>query len=307
MSGTCALEKKEKPGTDLAMHDEKATFTIMMNHTAMATSVLQHSRFDLKEFQDKWKKSRLSALKEVLGEKSAGISDEELLLKQVDTETKEKVLRKVFDNSRRLGLSVAKYLGLSWETSDLADLLPHVHVPCFSHPWRKHNSAYVLERSGCESFSKTGSLGCDYWREALDGLVMGVGENERLSRHRSMGHGDSECLDVIFTEVFHPPRVVSATDPAESKKVSQKFGPLPENMSESLKPITRHFESMKIKLTLEGLSEGILYYRLDANEGVLCGAGGKLMHDSFSREMAKLYPNIAIRDVAPLAVYGGSS
>ncbi|GEM_PF-678794 len=306
MSETYALEKKGKPGTDLAMHDEKATLT-MMNHAAMATSVLQHSRFDLKEFQDKWKKARLSALKEVLGEKSAGISDEELLLKQVDTETKEKALRKVFDNSRRLGLSVAKFLGLSWEASDLADLLPQVHVPCFSRPWRKHNSAYVLERAGCDSYSKTGSLGCDYWREALDGLVMGVGENERLSRHRSVGHGDSECLDVLFAEEFQPPRIVSAPDPAEKKTIGQKFGPIPEAMFESLKPIARQFESMKIKLVLEGLSEGILYYRLDAHEGVLCGAGGKLMHDSFSREMAKLYPNTAIRDVAPLAVYGGSS
>lgn len=279
----------------------------MIHHATMTASVLMHSRFDLKEFQGKWKKARLSALMEVLGDKSDGISDEEILLKKVDTDTKEKVLRKVFDNSRRLGLSVSKFLGLSWEATDLADLLPHVHIPCFSYTWKKHNSAFVLERAGCDFYSKMGSLGCDYWREALDGLVMGVGENERYARHRSIGHGDFECLDVLFTEEFRPPRVVGATDLAERKIIGQKFGLIPVPMYESLKPIARHFKSMKITLILEGLSEGILYYRLDAEEGVLCGAGGKLMHDTFSREMAKLHPNTAICDVEPLAVYGGSS
>ncbi len=217
-------------------------------------------------------------------------------------EQRDAVLRAVFEASRKLGLSAARFLGVSWEITDLAEVLSGLVVPCVGGAWREHNGARVLERNGCDLPKALGSLGCDYWREALDGLVMGVGENERLSRHQSAGHGDDGCLDVLFVEGFVVPRVTSFVSEVSS---GARFGPLPVGLVEGLHEVRTRFESMKIRLRLEGVSEGVLYYQLEAEEGVLCGAGGKLLHDSFARAVARVNSALTPKDIAPIAVYGG--
>ncbi len=275
-----------------------------MNKTT--TLITQHTNFDLDEFQSRWLKARISALRAALGGGDGAFSEEQLL-QQVSAETRDLVLRRVFDHSRHLGQSVVRYLGMTWEVADLVDILPRMGAACFSGRWLPHNEAHVLDRGGCSSLSALGSFGCDYWREALDGLVMGVGENERLARHRSKGHGDASCLDVLFTEEYVAPRVVSADTHCTSSGERLKYGPIPGEMIQALEPLRKRFEAMKVRALLEGLSEGILYYRLEAEEGVLCGAGGKLMHDSFASALAQRYPTLVPRDAGPVAVYGGSS
>ena len=278
--------------------------------------IIQHPEFNILEFRNRWKKSRISALNSTLvGSKSSfskiqneqDEQDEMFLLKRITNENREAALKNVFDHSRRLGLSVAKFFGVTWEMSDFSEVLPQLDLPCFATPWKKHNEAQVLERNGCASLIQSGSLGCDYWREALDGLVMGVGENERLARHRSQGHGDSNCVDILFTENYVFPKIVSAHTQNTPVKTNVKFGPLPDEILEKLIPVQKRFAGMKVCLTLDGFSEGTLYYQLHTDEGVLCGAGGKLMHDSFLREFSKHFPSLATKDVSPLAVYGGSS
>jgi hypothetical protein len=135
---------------------------------------------------------------------------------------------------------------------------------------------------------------------------MGVGDSERMARHQSVGHGDAQCVDVLFSEEYALPRIVSDLTTASSA-LPQKFGPIPNDMSAGLELIRNRFESMKVKLRLEGVSEGVLYYQLEAEEGVLCGAGGKLMHDSFSSQVLQHFPSLVLRDTAPIAVYGGST
>jgi hypothetical protein len=96
-----------------------------------------------------------------------------------------------------------------------------------------------------------------------------------------------------------------------NKLKSLKYGPLPEVLMTALVPVQERFRKLKINLVLEGLSEGILYYRLDADEGVLCGAGGKMLHESFLKELENIKSQnnlkLIARDCAPLAVYGGSN
>lgn len=273
--------------------------------------ITDHNQFNLSEFSERWRKARVSSLVATLGNRGIENRDEGMLLRQISTEDREHALKTVFDYSRKLGSSAARFLGMTLEINDLAEILPSMGVSCFKNNWRPNKAAQVLERGACESLKSSGSFGCDYWREALDGLVMGIGENERLARHRSVGHGDSECVDVLFTEEFAVPRVVSEGQSkgqtASDIRQSEKYGPVPVEITESLSNVRKRFESMKIKLHLDGLSEGVLYYRLEAEEGVLCGAGGKLMHDSFLREMSARYPTLATRDSSPLAVYGGST
>ena len=281
--------------------------------TGVSTKIFDHPLFSINDFSRRWEKARISSLQ--LAIKSADLEgsldvlalSEEQLLKLVSPAQKENILRAVFDSSRKFGMNASRYFKMTFEVLDLAELLQELHIPCFQGKWRNHNSAYVLERKGCEMLANFGALGCDYWRESLDGLVVGVGEDERLARHRSQGHGDAECVDVLFTENYTPPRVIGAEDVALAKPKSSKYGPVPSTLRSALEPIRKRFQQMKIQLVLEGVSEGTLYYRLDADEGVLCGAGGKLLHDSFFREVTTVCPGVAVQDCSPLAVYGGST
>lgn len=266
----------------------------------------EHPRFDIEDFSSRWERARLSALRSVLQDAgvSTSVDAETQLLAQIRSENKEILLRRVFDYSRQFGLSASRYLGMSLEVQDLVEILQTSPVPCFRGSWRSHNSAFVLERVGCEVISDVGNLACDFWREALDGLIMGVGENERLARHRSVGHGDSECVDVLFTEEFSIPRVVPSSN---LEPVTPKFGALPIDLETALQDVRKYFESMKVQLRFAGLSEGVLYYELKTEDGVLCGAGGRLMHESLLREISKRFPSLKTQDVSPLAVYGGAS
>jgi hypothetical protein len=137
---------------------------------------------------------------------------------------------------------------------------------------------------------------------------MGVGDNERLARHRSVGHGDLECLDVLFAEEYTVPRVVSGINQGQQMPGNRpRYGAIPADLSEQLEHTRKRLEATGVTLELEGLSEGTLYYQLTPKKGVLCGAGGKLLHDSFLKDLARIAPHVKAKDSAPLAVYGGSS
>lgn len=285
----------------------------LMKSESEFINICDHPNFDTKDFGLRWQKARLSALRSLLSEKvdSLNCQEQDLaaqemkLLSIVPDELHDQILRRVFDYSRQLGVSISKFLGLSFEISDFSEILAETKTPCFLGKWRIHNDAHVLERKGCASLSTLKSFGCDYWREALDGLVTGAGDTERVARHRSLGHGDEECLDVLFTENYSVPRVVSR---AQDKTFNsfKKYGSVPAELTQALEGISTRFKNMKVQLYVDGFSEGALYYRLETDEGVLCGAGGKLLHDSFCKELAKKYPNVLAKDSSPLAVYGGS-
>ncbi len=285
-----------------------------MKAESTSIRVCEHPEFNAKDFGLRWQKARLSALQSLLIEKgkSEAIGDKSLAARELDLLSKvpkalqDQALRKVFDYSRQLGVSVSRFLGLSLETSDLSEILASTQIPCFQRQWRSHNEALVLERKGCVSLSALKSFGCDYWREALDGLIMGAGDTERLARHRSLGHGDQECVDVLFAENYSVPRVVSRERSSKSTSL-KKYGPVPSELTQELEEISKRFEKMRVCLHIDGFSEGALYYRLETDEGVLCGAGGKLLHDSFCKELAKKFPEILAKDSSPLAVYGGST
>lgn len=257
--------------------------------------VLSHERFSVEDFRLRWQAARISAVKGALGASAnSAVSDtsEEELLALVPEKDRETVLRKIFDHSRALGVSVVKFLGLSWEISDLEEVLGRMNLPCLSGKWSPTNVARVLERAGCEQVKRLGSFACDYWREAADGLVMGVGEVERYARHASVGHGDAACIDVFFDDSLG----------ASGEK--PRHAAVPEKIKQGLREIHARFNLLKATLTLEGLSEGVLYYRLESSEGPLCGSNGRLMHESFAREVKNRFPGLMLQDASPLAVYG---
>jgi len=255
---------------------------------------------DINDFHSRWTKARVSAIYKAnnLELEKNPKSEEELVgqfFSDVNPEKKDVLLKNIFDHSRALAASFSKFLGLTFEIEDFQKLLENSDIPCVQGKWESRETSKTLSRSGCDFCPKAGASACDYWREALDGLVMGLGEKERLARHESVRHGDQKCIDVIFFEID------------SRKKESQAFGPLPEHMSQKISEICLDFENkMKTSVEVKGLSEGILYFEFKASTDNLCG-GTNLLTYTFQRKIQKVYPGIALKEISPRAVLGVES
>ncbi len=256
------------------------------------------------DFHKRWLKARISALyksnnldvpletppeSELVDQFFAETSAED------KTKKKDTLLRNIFDHSRLLAMSFSKFMGVSFEIEDFQNLLESSNIPCAQGEWESRENARILSRNGCDFCPKSGANACDYWREALDGIVMGLGEKERLARHESVRHGDKKCIDVIFFEMD------------SRKKESQAFGPLPEHMSQKISEICLDFENkMKTPVEVKGLSEGILYFEFKASTDNLCG-GTNLLTYTFQRKIQKVYPGLTTKEISPRAVLGVES
>lgn len=205
---------------------------------------------------------------------------------------KDRLLRNVFDNSRKLALSLSKRFGITFEPADFQNLLVASGIPCAQGTWSSRSNARVLVRKGCGFCRSAGAGVCDYWREAMDGLVMGLGDKERFARHASVRHGDGECIDVFFTE-------------SESGGLdSNAWGPIPEHMALDLFEAAAYFQHENgVPMELKGYREGVLYYALGASTDPLCGTAGLLI-SKFIGMVREKYPGLAFMDATPQAVLG---
>lgn len=267
-------------------------------------------KIDTDEFHQRWLKARVAALHKAnagsLSESSASVidnfdeaelvdkyfSDNQIATSEEKTKKKDTLLRNIFDNSRLLARSLSKHLGLTFEVHDFKTLLETSKIPCVQGDWESRLTAQVLTRTDCGFCSKSGSNACDYWREALDGLVMGLGDKERLARHASVRHGDSLCVDVFFI------------DNQGRKETPFAWGPIPEHMSEKIETICKEFEAqMKVSILIKGMSESILYFTYSSSTDMHC-SGGQLLTFTFQRKIKQFYPGLSVQEVTPRAVLG---
>jgi len=243
-------------------------------------------------FADRWKAARLRALSRFT--QSRKNLDEYALLKEIELSFHEDVLRTVFDESRRCGVDVAKEVGRTLSVCEISNLISESRVSCFCEIWERDDAGLsrYLKRIGCPQ--RNSAFVCDYWREAADGLVMGLGDDAGFARHRSLGHGDDECLDFVYT--------------AWEKK--HQFGSVPMAIEEALTDIKEDLSKLGAEFTLIGFSEGVLFYRLMGTEGPLCGVGRKLLLDQLVKKLKSaaihIRPNIEFRDVTPRPVLEGA-
>jgi hypothetical protein len=118
---------------------------------------------------------------------------------------------------------------------------------------------------------------------------MGLGDEQRLVRHQSAGHGDPLCVDVLF-------------DDGPVKKAGERYAPVPEHVRARLAPVITLFTRLGATLTFEGLNEGVLHYRLESADP-LCGDTGRVARERLTREVARRFPGLSLQDSSPLAVY----
>jgi hypothetical protein len=251
--------------------------------TQVETKSLNTLSIDWENFYNRWAKARISAIRKVIDsdlELPIPEETEKGLLLQLfefvddcteaqSDKMKTLLYRNIFDFSRALGLGLSKKFGVAFELAEFREILSKSTIPCVQGTWESRESAEVLTRKGCDYCTPIGSFACDYWREAIDGLVMGLGESERFVRHASLRHGDSQCVDVFFLESN------------KRSKASHAWGKIPEHIAPIMTSLCKEFENeFKVSIIVKGMKEGVLYYELKDPTDFECGQGSNLIKNS---------------------------
>jgi hypothetical protein len=240
--------------------------------------------FDFTDVALRWHHARRAALRAVVVEADGTESEDELLSRAL-ARNADDANRKVFDNSLRLGLGFTRFFEKEFSLGELPSVLEELGVPCLAGAWNpvEDEPAITLERAGCPA----GALGratCDWWREAIDGFVLGITGGIRHARHASIGHGDGRCVDVLYV----------------LPESQLRFGAIPSELHEGLERVRRMAKSFDSSVDVEflGISEGTLLYQLKRS-----GCGGDLsMSSVVERDLRRRYPQLGLREISPRSV-----
>ncbi len=110
-------------------------------------------------------------------------------------------LRRAFENAWKLGQSAQLRFGPLLSTQAWASLLERLSsLVCTAGRWSAGpEGSWEIVRSPCPSFEKYGWFACDFYREAADGLVCGMGAGVRFAKLASPTRGGSGCWSRIFS------------------------------------------------------------------------------------------------------------
>jgi hypothetical protein len=273
---------------DLVPSSDKGATTTKYSHSR---PLIKLKQFDKADFGRRWTAARRAALSQVLADEKMD-GDEIKLLAAVPDDKRDDLLRAVFDASRRLALSAVRFLGVTWEVEDFQAALAEM-ASCLSGTWTAPSaSVRVLSRNGCEAAKTCGSLVCDFWREAIDGITTGAGATERFARHASVGHRDATCIDVWFDDASEPPKNFEA---------APRWAPVPDTVAKEMAVVVKEAATGKAVLTLLGIAEGVLFYRLETNKSSpICSGGTQIWHYRIRAGASAL--GLTTKDVSPTAV-----
>jgi hypothetical protein len=237
----------------------------------------------------RWRSARRAALRAVLLESQDSQTEQQLLVEALSTDA-ERVLRLVFDNSLTLGEGFRAYFRVDVPLTDLVSLLPLLETPCLPSSWTRHDDPphHRTERTGCH-IGLLHDRACDYFREAIQGLVLGLTGTVYHARYESLGHGGKRCVDALYVQSQSPAR----------------FGPIPESLRLGLEQVqrtARMFDS-SVRLDFLGLSENTLSYTLESGDG----PGNLHLTTVVEQALRRRYPDLITRDASPRAVLSDSA
>lgn len=234
----------------------------------------------------RWRHARRAALRKVLPDSTADTPDDALLADALTADAAG-AQRAVFDNSLRLGRGYAAVEGSMATFADLATTLPELGVPCAARTARAPDdgsAAMYLERDACPAAAH-GASGCDFFREALAGLVLGMSDGILHTRHESVGHGGARCVDAVYL------------DP----EWRERHGTIPDELRPGLEAALatlKMFDS-RARVELLGVAEGTLHYVVKSAGG----AGTLHVGGTLERLIRRRAPALSLREVSPRAVF----
>ncbi|MCC6644672.1 MAG: hypothetical protein IT374_03745 [Polyangiaceae bacterium] len=239
-----------------------------------------------RELSARWRHARRAALRAVLSDSTSETGDEELLRAAL-LAAPAAAQRAVFDNSLRLGRGYAAVQASHATFSELVGALPELGVACAERRPRApddDSAAVYLEREACP-VAALGPAGCDFYREAMAGLVLGMTGGAMHARHDSAGHGGARCVDAVYL------------DP----EWSGRHGPVPDELRPHLEAAARTLSMFDSRARVEflGVSEGVLHYAVKGAGGT----GGLRLGATLERLLARRAPGLSLREVSPRAVF----
>ncbi len=260
-----------------------------MNQSDLETTpIVAHANFSVADFLSRWQRARVATLLSAIPD-STDLSENALIRCAATrpTDIRDQILKELFRNCWRLGQSTKRFFAMTWELDDFKDILAHGTIPCFRGEWIGTGKHLTLKRTGCNDGSTIGSFACDYWREALDGIVMGCGDSARYVRWKNKVLGDDYCEDVYFLE---------------SDATSHRYAPISPNVLAALAPTLESIARLRITINLKGINGDDLYYELLSQDSLGCSSVPSIARTMFQKAVAKHFPRLKIVDVSPRSV-----
>lgn len=210
-------------------------------------------------------------------------------LENISEEKLELLLRKIFDLSRELGLKIlAESETLNLEK--ITEILNSLEIPCIedSFVFDDKNNFAKSTRNSC--LCSANEKSCQYWRESLDGLIMGLGDNERYVRHSSILYGKNpNCSDVIY----------------DSSLNDMRWGEIPLEISNSLNNVIEKYQKKDVQIILKGFNEKTLYFQIKDKDTNLSGFRRKFILENMEATFNKKFPDFKLFEISPRAVIEG--
>lgn len=260
-----------------------------MNQTDSDTfSIVGHSSFSIEEFLSRWQRARTACLLKMLPE-ATQLTEQALLQEasKLPEDSQNHILKELFHNCWRLGQSTKRFFGLSWDLEDFADVLQTESIPCLKGTWSRSREHVVLKRPGCHQGQSIGSFACHYWREAVDGIVMGCGQSVHYARLKNTFFDNDPCEDVFFLE---------------NTGSEHLYPPVPESMLATLKPVMESISRIQVTVQLRGYRDGNLYYQFHTKDSLSCSSVPSIARNLLQQAVHKHLPNITLVDVEPKSV-----
>jgi hypothetical protein len=239
------------------------------------------------DLAERWRFARCAAVRAAVPDLPLGLEHDVLVALGLER-APDAVLRNVFDVSRRLGAGFRAHHRVDLPLTSLCDVLPRLGVTCAARRWMRCDGESECrgERSGCAD-TALHPRACAFWREAMDGLVLGMSSAVRFARHASRGAGDRRCVDVLYVHPQSPSR----------------FGPIPDDVRAALERIRRTACALdpSLEVAFLGISEGVLYYRADrADDGARASS-------AIEPAVRRRFPHLALREISPRPVLAAAA
>ena len=244
------------------------------------------------DLDHRWRTARRAALAGVTGEVSGDATgpgdapETPWMLALAFSAGRGGLLRQVYDNGLRLGRSFVRFHGGPVGPDALGALLAGLDAPCLRGRLRADEAlggALVLDRVPCDAVQKDT---CDYWREAIAGLVHGLTDGLHFTRHDSAGRGAERCRDVVSARAQGPGRFAALTEE--------------ETAALAAATVALRLLAPGLRIVFEGRLEDVIVYRR-FGEGCEDSAG-PAAEVTLHEVLARFLPGRVFLDVSPRAV-----
>ncbi len=243
---------------------------------------------DAADLTRRWKLARRQALERVEPAVCAA-SNEREALEAIPAAERTLALEQLFRQSWRLGRSAADRFGPIAEVRDFALLLGRLEDPdCLvGGSWEETEEALVHARcAACRLNPGADPFICDAMREAIDGLVCGLGDHVRFARLASGGRGAARCEDALYSA--HTPGAAWRSPAAE--------------LEAALTCIAEGLRRRGVHVRFLGVAENRVAYALDGPGEWGCGSASSLSRALLENHFRHHLPNFDLTALAAKAV-----